>query len=92
LLTFGVQQARARLHAGDALRRIQRRASLHHHELPADGAVVVGLPADAAEHAFGRNTASCASGRAGACARFAEAQIELEAVLEEGQRNARQRR
>jgi hypothetical protein len=51
VLALGVQQqARARLHAGDALRRIQRRASLHHHELPADRAVVVGLPADAAEH------------------------------------------
>ena len=58
-IAFGVQQqARARLHAGDALHRIQRRAGLHHHELPADRAVVVGLPADAAEHRdAGRNTA-----------------------------------
>src|SRR3546814_15912614 len=39
-----------RLHAGDALRCVQRCASLHHHELPADRAVVVGLPVDAAEH------------------------------------------
>jgi hypothetical protein len=69
LLAFGVQQqARARLHAGDALRRVQRRASLHHHELPADRAVVVGLPADAAEHAPAGTPRSAASGRAGACA------------------------
>ncbi len=30
------QQARARLHARDALHGIERRGGLHHHELPAD--------------------------------------------------------
>lgn len=56
ILSLGVQQqARARLHAGDALHGVQRRASLHRHELPADRAVVVGLPADAAGSSSARN-------------------------------------
>ncbi len=92
-IAFGVQQqARARLHAGDALCRVQRRASLHHHELPADRAVVVGLPADAAEHrARQEHRAAPPVVQAQRARRFAEAQVEFEAMFEVGQRNAGQR-
>ncbi len=94
VLALGVQQqARARLHAGDALRRVQRRASLHHHELPADRAVVVGLPADAAEHrARQEHRAAPPAVELERARRFAEAQVELEARFDVGQRHARQRR
>ena len=82
-----------RLHAGDALRCIQRRASLHHHELPTHSAVVVGLPADTAQHgARQEHRATAPAVELVRARRFAEAQVELEAWFDVGKRHARQRR
>ena len=79
-VAFGVQQqTRARLHTGDALHGIKRCSSLHHHELPADRAVVVGLPTNAAEHCIrhehGTAPPAIELERARWCT---EAQVELE--------------
>src|SRR3546814_6108410 len=69
------------------------RASLHHHELPADRSVVVGLPADAAEHGARQEHRAAPPAVELVRARgFAEAQVELEAGFDVGQRHARQRR
>ena len=85
--------AARRLHAGDALRCIQRRASLHHHELPTHSAVVVGLPADTAQHgARQEHRATAPAVELVRARRFAEAQVELEAWFDVGKRHARQRR
>jgi hypothetical protein len=91
-IAFGVQQQRAPGCTPGMRCRVQRRASLHHHELPADRAVVVGLPADAAEHrARQEHGAAPPAVELERARRFAEAQVELEAMFDVGQRHARQR-
>ena len=80
--SLGVEQQQSSVaRAPDALRCIQRRASLHHHELPTHSAVVVGL---AGRHG---TTWRPVEHRATAPAvelvrrRFAEAQVELGSVV-----------
>ena len=76
----------------DALHGVQRRGGLHHHELPADRAVVVGLPTDAAQNRVRQeHGAAPPAVELERARRFAEAQVELEARFDVGQRHARQR-
>jgi len=85
------QQARTRLHAGDALHRVQRGASLHHHELPARSAVVVGLPAHTAKHGHGQeHGAAPPTVKLERPRRLAKAQIKVETLVDVSQRNAGQ--
>ena len=93
VFAFGVQQqACARPHAGDALHVVQRRGGLHHHELPADRAVVVCFPAHAAEHCTRQeHRAAPPAVEPQRARRLAEAQVELEARFDVGERYASQR-
>ncbi|OOW59352.1 hypothetical protein Xlen_18355 [Xanthomonas campestris pv. leeana] len=84
------QQTRTRLNPGDALHGVQRGGGLHHHELPADRAVVVGLPADAAQNRVRQeHGAAPPAVELERARRFAEAQVELESRSDVGQRHAR---
>ena len=87
LFAFGVQQqARTRLDAGNALHRIEWRAGLQHHELPARRTVVVGLPSHAAEQR-GRqeNRAAPPAIQPQFTNWMAEAQIEVDPTFNERQ-------
>ena len=76
---FRLRRAAAgvRPHAGDALHVVQRRGGLHHHELPADRAVVVCFPAHAAEHGTRQeHRAAPPAVEPQRARRFSEAQVE----------------
>src|SRR5690606_33994321 len=80
-------------HAGNMLHRVPLRASLHHRQLPADRAVLVGLPANAAEDGAGQEHAYTPHRvQAGNTHRITEAQVDLDALRHVDEGHARQRR
>lgn len=85
--TLGAQkQARTRLDARDALHRIEWRARLQHHELPACRAIVVGFPAHAAEHCRRcEDRVAPLAIQPQFTNRMTEAQVEVDPVLDEHQ-------
>src|SRR5690606_28287034 len=77
---------------GNALHDIQRRAGLHHHELPARRAVVVGLPVDAAEDRSGQeHGATSPAVEPHGARRVTETQIKIDTLLDVGERYAGER-